>query len=237
VPNNESEQSVRKLSKIGAIVIAVFALTAIGASAAQATEATFGWAAGTTKIERSANTSQVFTVTNSKETVGSVTCNTVVFNATVGGTGATSVTTNAGTLTYNNSGSADTCPSSLGTATIHTHNCEYQFTPGLSISTGHSTGTVDIVNCPTTAPIEVNVSALCLIKIYEQTGIGPVTYTTTATTPSTITVEINAINNILGDRSGLCGTAERAAIADYVGDVTLEGTNASGVQTAIKVLP
>jgi hypothetical protein len=227
---------VRKLSKIGAVLVAVFALTAIGASAAHATEATFGWASGTTKIERSANTPQVFTVTTSGgATIGSFSCNTVVANATVTGTGAADVTTNAGTLTYNNSGSADTCPASLGTATITTHNCEYTFHAGTSVSTGHSTGTVDIVNCPTTAPIEVNVSVLCKITISNQTGIGQVTYTTTATTPSTITAEINAVKTITTSSAGLCGTT--GVFGDYTGDVTFEGTNASGVQKAIKVLP
>ena len=227
---------MRKLSKIGAVLVAVSALTAIGASAAQATVSTFGWASGTTKIERSANTAQVFTVTNSShQTLGSFDCNTVVANATVSGTGAADVTSDAGTLTYNNSGSADTCPASIGTATITTHNCEYTFHPGTSTGAGKSTGTVDIVNCPTTAPIEVNVSVLCLIKIANQTGIGPVTYTTTATTPSTITAEINAVNSITTSSSGACGTG--GVVGDYSGDVTFEGTTAAGVQTAIKVLP
>jgi len=228
---------VRKLSKIGAILVAVFALAAVGASAAQATVSTFAWTEGTTKIERSANTSQVFTVTTTKGlTLGQFTCNTVVANASVTGTGAASVTTNAGTLTYNNSGSADTCPASLGTATITTHNCEYQFRAGTFVKTGHSTGTVDIVNCPTTAPIVVNVAGgLCTIEISNQTGIGPVTYTTTATTPSTITAEINAVKTITTSSSGKCGTD--GVLGDYSGDVTFEGTNESGIQTPMKVVP
>jgi hypothetical protein len=226
---------VRKLSKIGAVLVAVFALTAIGASAAQATVSTFGWAAGTTKIERSANTPQVFTLTTSKhESLGKFSCDTVTANATVSGTGAASVLTNAGTLTYNNSGSADTCPFSLGTATITTNTCEYRFNPGTSVSTGHSTGTVDIVNCPTTAPIVFTVAGICTVKISNQNGIGPVTYTTTATTPSTITAEVNAVNNIAVTGTGICASA---TVTDYSGDVTFEGTTAGGVQTAIKVLP
>jgi hypothetical protein len=227
---------VRKLSKIGAVLVAVFALTAIGASAAQATESTFGWASGTTKIERSANTTQIFTVTKNGTTLGKFECNTVTANATVTGTGAADVTTNAGTLTYNNSGSADTCPASIGTATVKTNNCEYTFHPGLSISTGHSTGTVDIVNCPTeTAPIQVSATG-CLVTISNQNGLGPITYTTTATTPSTITAEIAIANGSIGVMgSGLACSG--ATGADYSGDVTFEGTTSGGVQSPIKILP
>jgi hypothetical protein len=231
---------VRQLSNIGAVLVAVFALTAIGASAAQATESTFGWASGTTKIERSANTAQIFKVTNNIGTLlAEVKCNTVIANATVSGTGAASVTTNAGTLTYNNSGSIDTCPSNIGTAEVKTNNCEYQFTPGLSTGTGTSTGTVDIVNCPPTAPIEmtviVNTVKLCQVKISNQTGIGPVTYTTTATAPSTITAVVNAVNSIVVTGSGIACSS--AATTDYEGDVTFEGTTSAGAQSAIKVLP
>ena len=106
------------------------------------------------------------------------------------------MTTNAGTLTYNNSGSADERPASLGTAKVTTNNCEYQFTPGLSTGTGTSTGTVDIVNCPTTSPIVVSVVSpgICTVNVSNQTGIGPVKYSTTAGTPSTVTAEISALN-------------------------------------------
>jgi hypothetical protein len=229
---------VRKLSKIGAVLVAVFALTAIGASAAQATVSTFGWASGTTTIDGTADPSspaQVFTVTNSKgEPLGKFTCNSVVAHATVSGTGAADVTSDAGTLTYNNSGSADTCPASIGTATIKTNNCEYTFHPGTSVTTGHSTGTVDIVNCPTTAPIVVTVAGICTVNISNQTGIGPVTYHTTATTPSTITAEVNAVNTIAVTGTGICASAVKA---DYAGNVTFEGTNEKGEQTAIKILP
>jgi hypothetical protein len=233
---------VRKLSKIGAVLVAVFALTAIGASAAQATESTFGWASGTTKIDGSqdpASPAQIFKVTSEPKAgefklLGEFNCNTVVASALVSGTGATSVTSTAGTLTYNNSGSADKCPASLGEATITTHNCQYQFTPGLSTSAGHSTGSVDIVGCPTTAPIEVNVAGICLVKISNQTGIGPVKYTTTATTPSTITAEINAVNTIAVTGTGVCAAAK---FGDYSGNVIFEGTNAKAEQTAIKILP
>ena len=92
------------------------------------------------------------------------------------------------------------------------------------------------MNCPTTAPIVVTVitAGICGTKISNQTGIGPVTYTTTATTPSTITAEINAVNFAVTGTGIACSAAK---FGDYVGDVTFEGTNASGVQTAIKVLP
>jgi hypothetical protein len=226
---------VRKLSKIGAVVIAVFALTAI-ASAAQAAASTFGWASGTVKLERSANTAQVFTVTKpGGAEIGNFTCNTVAANATVGGTGAASVLTNEKTLTYNNSGSADTCPASLGTATITTHKCEYRFNAGATTGAGKSTGTVDIVNCPAAEPIEVNVSGLCLIKISNQTGISTVDYSTTATTPSTVTAVVNANKTIVTSSSGLCGT--EGTVGDYTGDVTFEGTTSAGVQTAVNILP
>jgi hypothetical protein len=228
---------VRKLSKIGAVLVAVFTLTGIGASAAQATVSTFGWASGTTTIDGTADPSspaQVFTVTSKEnKSLGQFTCNSVVARATVSGTGATSVESDAATLTYNNSGSADTCPANIGTATIKTNNCQFRFNPGTSVSTGHSTGTVDIVNCPTTAPIFVSVPGFCTVTITNQSGIGPVTYKTTVTSPSTITAEVNATNIVVTGALG-CATATHA---DYAGNVTFEGTNASGAQTAIKVLP
>jgi hypothetical protein len=223
---------MRKLKTMGIALIAVFALTAVVASAAQASE--FGWASGTTKIERSANTVQKFNVPG----IGSFECNEVVAFATgLTGTGAASVTTDKGSLTYNDTTKgSDKCPASLGTATIATNECQYVFTPGTSTGTGTSSGFVDIV-CPTGKSIEVNVSGLCLVKVGPQTGLGPVAYSTNAGPPTSVTITPN-VTNIAWSTApkSLCGT-HSGTTATYTGDVTVIGTNSGGTQTAISIKP
>jgi hypothetical protein len=228
---------MRKIKTMGIALIAVFALAAVAASAAQAAPAEFGWASGTTKIERSANTVQEFTVPG----IGSFKCNEVIAFATgLTGTGAASVTTDKKSLTYNDTTKgSDKCPASIGTATITTHECRYQFTPGTSTGTGTSAGTVDIVNCPTTAPIEVNVAGVCIVTISNQTGLGPVAYSTNAGPPTSVTITPN-ITNIAWSTSTTPKTAcgvQSGTNATYAGDVTVIGTNSGGTQTAVSIKP
>ena len=216
----------RKVTTLAIACASVFALSAAIASAAQASE--FEWASGTTTIERSSNAVQKFNVPGT----GSFECNEVLAVSTVSGTKAPTVTTNKGSLVYRNSGSANTCPASLGTATITTHECSYQFVAGTTTGTGSSSGTVNLVNCPTSAPIEVNVSGLCLIKISNQSGIGPITYKTNAVSPSTVNIEPHA-TNIKYTQSG----SKTGENAEYTGAVTVKGKNGSGTQTAVKIIP
>ena len=73
---------------------------------------------------------------------------------------------------------------------------------------------------------------LCLVKVTNQTGIGPVNMM--FFTPSTIEAQISALNFTVTGSGLICSAAK---LGDYSGQVTFEGTTSSGVQTAIKVLP
>jgi hypothetical protein len=221
----------RKVRIWGLAFVAALALSAVVASVAEAAASEFEWASGTTTLERSSNAVQLFNVPGT----GSFECHEVLAAATVSGTKAASVTTNKSSLVYRNSATEAECPASLGKAKVTTHECSYQFVAGTSTGTGTSSGTVNIVNCPSTAPIEVNVSGLCLIKISNQTGIGPITYKTNAVSPTTVNIEPHA-TNIAYSKSGLCGTGS-GTNAEYSGSVTVKGKNAGGTQTAVKVIP
>jgi hypothetical protein len=220
---------MRKLKTIGSALVVVFALTAVMASAAQASE--FEWGSGATNIARMSNAVQKFNVPGT----GSFECNEVEAEASVTGTKAASVTTKAGSLKYHNSGSTNTCPASLGTATVTTHNCEYQFVAGTTTGTGKSTGTVNIVNCPTTSPIEVSVSGLCLIKISNQTGVGPVKYSTIGTFPTGEVQIAPEAKNIAYTKSGLCGSGS-GTNAEYSGTVNVTGRNGT-TSVGARVIP
>jgi hypothetical protein len=209
---------MRKLRRTSLVLFAVFALTAVAASAAQAAPG-FEWASGTTKIERAENTPQEFEVPGK----GSFSCNEVLANAAVTGTGAASITTTKGTLTYNDTTKGeDKCPASLGTAKVTTNECQYVF---------NAAGTVNVV-CPSGKAIEINVSSLCLIKVGSQAGISPITFdniTFNGHMAVDLTVEAH---NIAWSSTGLCG-AGSGTNATYTGHVVLIGTNGSGAQTDV----
>jgi hypothetical protein len=219
---------IRNLKALGLALVAVFAMSAVAASGAQA--AHFAWAEGTTTLNGSAEANaggiQKFTTS-----VGTFECNSVTASASVSGLTSETVTTNS--ITYNNSGSADECPASLGTAHISMNGCNYKFHAGATVgeSTTETSGTVDVI-CPTN-PIEINVSGLCLVKVGSQTGLGPVIYKTIAGSPSTVTIEPK-VTNITWTSSGLCGTHGDSK-GTYTGNVIVKGENELAEQTAVSV--
>jgi hypothetical protein len=216
---------IRNLKALGLALVAVCAMSAFAASAAQATAGEFSWDSGTTKLDATnAGGDHILGMT-----AGTVRCNTFTGNAAVAGTSAPSVTGKE--ITYDDSGGgADFCRGPFGTEPkIEMNGCHYRFNAGETVANapnGHSTGTVDIVNC-TNADKSITMNAFgCIIHVKEQNGLGPVTYKTAinaATGKEDIKVELNIVNLAYTHTGFICGTGGTGA-GTFTGTATITGT-------------
>jgi hypothetical protein len=224
----------RNFKILGLALVAVFATSAFVASAAQATAGEFSWDSGTVKLDATNNGGDhILTIT-----AGTIKCNTVTWNASVSGTGSASITGKE--ITYDDAGgSADVCRGPLGTAPkIEMNGCHYRFNAGTTVASapnGHTTGTMDIVNC-TNADKSITTNAPgCILHFPEQNGVGPVTFktaTNAATGKEDIGVTIAATNIKYKHTGFLCGNGE-ASNGAYSGTFTVTGTTAAGTATNV----
>jgi hypothetical protein len=219
---------IRNLKALGLALVAVCAMSAFAASAAQATAGSFSWDSGTTKLDANGVGEQIFELT-----AGTVKCNTVTGSTKVSGTGAESVTSE--TITYTDAGKEDKCRGPFGTEPkIEMNGCQYRFNAGTTVASapnGHTTGTVDIVNC-TNVDKSITVNAPgCIVHIQEQNGLGPVTYKTAKNGSfEDVTVEA-AVTNIKYTHTGFLCSNGSATNGKYTGNATITGTNAGGTAT------
>jgi hypothetical protein len=232
------EQMIRKLKILGLVLTAILAMSAVVASASQATAGSFTWANGTVKLDMTQDTaspSQRFVID-----AGATECNEVHGSAVVTGTSSTDV--HATSITYQNSGSADTCPSSIGTATFNMNGCGYTFTAGTTLNAMETTaGELHIV-CPAGQQITKTKAGLCTVEIPGQTIKGGHTVYRTITNVGgagihAVTAEFT-VSGITYDQTGIfCpnGGTKHASNGTYTGKVTITGTNASGNQTSVEV--
>jgi hypothetical protein len=149
----------RKLKVIGLAALAVLAVSAVSASAAHAAQ--FTSEVEDTFLLGNQKTQSVFT-TNA----GEVKCEIAKFEGTMkgtadGGLGFTSQTAKVHP-TY------EKCTAFGFAEVTDTHACEFEFS---------ASGTVSIVNCPSTAPITITIPSLgCNITIANQGPLSSVTY-------------------------------------------------------------
>ncbi len=225
---------IRKLKVLGLAVVAVMAVSAVTAAASQAA-GTFTWASGTTKLDATqdaASPLQVF-----KVNAGTTECNEVHGTANVTGTASTEVL--SASVTYQNSGSADTCPGTFGTVTVNMNLCNYRFTAGETIGTSgmETTSAATHIVCPAGKKITVSAGGICTIEIGTQTISGGHTvYKTITGTPNDVTAEVT-VEKIAYSQSGFFCPGGTGSFTNgtYKGNITITGTNSSGVQTSVEV--
>jgi uncharacterized protein affecting Mg2+/Co2+ transport len=227
---------IRNLKAFGLVLVAAFAMSAVMASASSAA-GIFTWGNTTQKITAVQDTGeggkQIFTTTP-----GTVTCNEVTGSATIakGTTESTEVLSSS--ITYNNSGSADTCPGPFGTQPkIEMNGCNYRFTAGQTIGTSgkETTGTAHIV-CPAGQQIVINATG-CTIKVPTQTPTGGhIIFKTIITTPQNhITIETTLSGITYSDSGLLCGTHADETNGTYTGNVTFVASDSTGAATKLEV--
>jgi hypothetical protein len=220
---------IRKLKVLGLALTAVLAMSAVVASASQATVGSFTWANGTTQLDATqdaATPNQKFVVD-----AGSFTCNEVHGTAKVSGTSSTDVTSEK-TITYQNSGSTDTCPASIGTATVKMNECGFTFTAGETLNAMETTASVIHVVCPGTNVISVSVAGLCTVEVPAQTPTGGHVVFRTITNAfgagiHDVTVEAT-VTGITYDQTGIfCpnGGTKHGTNGTYNGNITITGTD------------
>jgi hypothetical protein len=155
----------------------------------------------------------------------------------VTGTSSEDVTSNA-PITYQNSGSADTCPASIGTATVNMNGCGYTFTAGETLNAMETTAGEIHVTCPAGKVISVSVAGLCTVEVPAQTIKGGHTvYRTITGAVNHVTAEAT-VSGITYDQTGIfCpnGGTKHASNGTYTGKITITGTNASGGATSVEV--
>jgi hypothetical protein len=231
-----SEMNARKIKRLGLALTAVLAMSLMAAPASEATQGSFTWANTTVKLDV---TQHPRSVGEFRFDAGNIQCNEVHMDASVSGTGSSEFSTTNGT--YQNSGSADTCPASIGTATVGMNGCFYTFTAGETLNAMETTGSIHIV-CPSEKVFSVSVAGLCTIEIGSHTPTGGhVIYRTITNSGGAnihdVTVEFT-ISAITYDQTGIfCpnGGTKHASNGTYNGRVTIIGTNASGGQTSVEV--
>jgi hypothetical protein len=219
---------------LGLALVAVFAMSAFVASAAQATTGAFSWDSGTTKLDgTNSGGDHVLTIT-----AGTIKCNIVTWNATVSGTSSASVTGKE--ITYDDAGgSADVCRGPLGTVPgIEMNGCHYRFNTGTTVTSapnGHTTGTMDIVNCSNADKSITTNAPGCILHFPEQNGVGPVTFktgTNATTGKEDLTIAMLATNLKYKHTGFVCGNGE-ASNGKYEGNFTITGTTTAGTATNV----
>jgi hypothetical protein len=227
---------IRKLKVLALALTAVLAASAVVASASQATQGSFTWAAGTVKLDVTQDAASP--IQRWGFDAGSTDCNEVHASAVVSGTSSSDVT--LGSVTYQNSGSADTCPTSIGTASFNMNGCGFTLTAGETLNAMETTATELHIVCPAGQQITKSTAGLCTIDIPAQTIKGGHTVYRTITGAGGInhvTAEIT-VSGITYDQTGVfCpgGGTKHGANGIYTGKVTITGTNASGGQTSVEV--
>jgi hypothetical protein len=171
-------------------------------------------------------------------TPGTVNCNEVTGSATITSGSTEEEEVPLSSITYSNSGSADTCPGPFGTEPkIEMNGCNYRYTAGVTIGTTgmETTGTTHIV-CPAGQQIVIKAPG-CTIKVPTQTPTGGhVIYRTITTTPQNhVTLEAT-LTGITYSTSGLlCGTHADETNGTYTGNVTFKAFDSTGTQTNLEV--
>jgi hypothetical protein len=192
----------RKIKLIGLAALAVLAVSAVSASAASAAQ--FTSSAETTTLEGSQKTQNVFTTP-----AGEVKCSVAKFSGTQKGTadGGLGFTSQTATVhpTY------ESCTAFGFSATVNTASCNY---------TLHANGEVDIVNCPSTAPIKITIPiGGCNITVTNQSAKKTVTYANEAGGDVLVTANVSSI--AFTSSGGLCGSSGTGA--SYKGSVLTNG--------------
>ena len=211
---------IRNLKVLGLALAAVFAMSAIAASAASAADLTAESYPATVTGAPQTGTVDTFTTT-----AGKVKCPNASYTGTV------SAATTTVSITPNFNGPNDTCTALAGIVPtiIHPNGCTFLF----HIEAGVSTGTVDIV-CPAGNEITITanentagtLTTKCTIHVPPQTGIGPLSYSTTGSgTTREIRLSVAVTNGIqytetAGSGLGACETTTKVQT-----DGTYSGTD------------
>jgi hypothetical protein len=228
---------IRKLKALGLALTAVLAMSAVVASASQAAAGSFTYGAGTVKLD----VTQDLTSPSHRHTfdAGSFACNEFHGSATAFNASDVHLTA----VTYQNSGSADTCPTGLGVETINMNGCGVTLTAGETLNAMETTaGELHIV-CPGTTQISWGVfPGACTIDIPAQTVKGGHTTYRTITNAGgagihAVTAEFT-ISGITYDQTGIIcpnGGTKHASNGTTNVNLTITGTDASGKQTSVEV--
>jgi hypothetical protein len=226
---------IHRLKALGLALTAVLAMCALVASASQAA-GSFTYGAGTVKLDITqdpASPIHKFTID-----AGSFSCNEVHAHSTV--FNATDITTTG--LTYQNSGSADTCPASIGTATLNANGCGYTLTAGETLNAMETTAAETHFVCPAGKVMSWTVAGLCTLEFGPQTiKGGHVVYRTITNAGGAGIHDVTAeftITGITYDQTGVfCpnGGTKHASNGTTNVNLTITGTNASGGQTSVEV--
>lgn len=197
----------RKLKVLGIAFVAVFAMSAIASAAASAADFSSTSGTGSTILEGTQTTSNVFKVTQpAGTTVAEVHCTTAKFTGTVTGNTVEQVTAHP---TYSG------CEASpFGSATVTTTGCNYIL---------HAAGTVD-VECESGKNITIAAPG-CTITVGAQTGLASVSYTNSGS-PSTVNVKTNVSGIHYTSSGSFCsffGVPSSGSLADYTGSVNVKG--------------
>jgi hypothetical protein len=242
---------IPNLKTVGLVLVAVFVVSTVAASAAQATEGGISWAEGTTKllVEADPNApNQTFSITPGT-IKASFTCDELSAEATVTGTGASSVTAQG--LTYSDSGTTPEKEVCTGTVngialkvTTKLNGCHYKFSAGTTegvLAEGKGEGTLAL-ECPAGKVIEVSAPG-CLVKqgpqtmgpIYGKTvktGSGLEHITAEAKIGQTATAHNDAIDYIT---SGFTCGAHTETDGTFEGRQTTKGFNGAGNPTNVTI--
>jgi len=108
------------------------------------------------------------------------------------------------------------------------HKCKYRFNE--PTGSGPFTGTVNVVTCPKTEPIEFEANG-CKIHVFEQGPLSTVTFTNLATSPKSVEIEA-AVSNIAYEAFGSCALVGLLGDGEYSGvalaDAETEGAKLVG---------
>jgi hypothetical protein len=108
---------------------------------------------------------------------------------------------------------------------VVTHKCAYRFNQ--PTGTGPFTGTVNVVNCPKSEPIEFEANS-CKINVFEQGPLSTVKYTNLATTPKSVKIEAS-VSNIEFEAFGIgCAAVGLLKTGSYSGTAIADAETALG---------
>jgi hypothetical protein len=229
-------EMIRNLKVLGLALVAVLALGALMASVASAGKLTV--TSPETEpfpvklhAEQVAGENHVFTLTDDENL--EVKCPTATFAGTQNENTSSTVQVHP---TYTEGG-GEKCKGFLGiNATVNTATCDYVFHIGETVgSEGHYGGTVDIVKAGEAACGIVVTAATCQVTVDAQNGLSALTGINMpngeATDDVTVKAEIQNIHYTVTNDGLFCPLKNGQTTGvkgDYVGNTTVQGTDANG---------
>jgi hypothetical protein len=208
----------RKLKVIGVAALAVLAVSAVSPSVAQAE---FTSAVEDTFLKGEQKTTNVLTTAS-----GEVKCTTATFEGTMKGTAAGGLGFTSQTAKVHPTYSG--CTAFGFAAEINTNSCEFELT---------AEGKVSVLNCPSTAPIKINIPiAGCNITVANQGPLSGVSYSNEGS-PSSILVTETVTGITFTSSGGACGSS--SSNGKFTGSALTKGFSDAGhtEQVGIEAAP